>query len=102
MCAMPLVDGDEVSELLTRILAAGVEKDAFLSQLAEQVHLPDAGYRREFYRAVNLTIFSLGCASICLPADCRGAVLGEAHDGSVLVGHPGIHRGQRLLQRSCC
>jgi hypothetical protein len=76
--------------------AAQVKTDVFLSKVVEQVRASETVRWRGFYIAPNHTVCHLvdGAkkARICVPADCRGAVMMEAHGGSVLVGHPGMAR----------
>jgi hypothetical protein len=95
MCSLPLVDA-AVHTDLTRLLAAQVKTDVFLSKVVEQVRASETGRWRGFYIAPNHTVCHLvdGAkkARICVPAGCRGAVMMEAHGGSVLVGHPGMAR----------
>ena len=95
MCTLPSTD-TAVHTDLTRMLAAQVTTDVFLSKVLEQVKASETGRWRGFYIAPNHTVCHLveGAkkARICVPTGCRGAVMMEAHGGSVLVGHPGMAR----------
>ena len=86
----------EVHTDLTRMLAAQVKTDIFLSKIVEQVQASETGRWRGFHIAPNHTVCHLveGAkkAHICVPTGCRGAVMMEAHGVSVLVGHPGMVR----------
>jgi hypothetical protein len=95
MCNLPLTD-TVVHTDLTRMLAAQVKTDVFLSKVVEQVQASETGRWRGFYIAPNHTVCHLvegtKKTSICVPTGFRGAVMMEAHGVSVLVGHPGMTR----------
>jgi hypothetical protein len=58
MCNFPLLDA-AVHTDLTRMLAAQVKADVFLSKVAEQVQASETGRWRGFYIAPNHTVCHL-------------------------------------------
>ncbi len=95
MCRLPLTDTAGHTDL-TRMLEAHVKTDVFLSKVVEQVQDSETGRWWGFYIAPNHTVCHLvegvKKTRICVSAGCQGAVMMEAHGGSVLVGHPGMAR----------
>jgi len=107
VCALkgtpPSQDLPGVFTLLHNIRAA-VPDDAFLGDVLQAVIDSDDNFYREFFVDDNhLLCFrrSEGVVPrVCVPAQCKGAVLRAAHGDSLLAGHPGIDRTTASIAHS--
>lgn len=99
ICSMSMTDS---SSLLTDISAA-IAGDAFLAPIRDRVQQADAKTWRDFsFTDTGVLCYRRASDSqprVCVPAQCRAAVLQAAHGGSLLVGHPGVDRCSALVAR---
>jgi len=91
--APPSKELKRVSTLLHDIRAA-VPDDAFLGDVLQAVLDSDDNFYCEFFVDGNhLLCFRRSedvVPRVCVPAQCKGALLRAAHGDSFLAGHPGI------------
>jgi len=107
VCALkgtrPSKDLPRVSTLLHHIRAAVLD-DAFLGDVLQAVLDSDDNFYWDFFVDDNhLLCFRRSedvVPRVCVPAQCKGAVLRAAHCDSLLEGHPGIDRTTASIAHS--